>query len=237
MIDGILLINKERNITSYDVIRKLKKVLPKGQKIGHGGTLDPFATGVLVILLGRGTKQMNRIHSLKKTYVVKAEFGYSTDTQDITGTKMFEEKRNIKIGIEDIEKKIQNGFIGEILQTPPSYSAKKIAGRKAYELARKGEEVKLSPVSITVDTFKILQYDWPYVLFEISCSTGTYIRTLVDDLGKSLGTYATAVELERTRIGEYDLNQSISSSDITDENLERIVNSVLNLEDINHGER
>ena len=112
MINGILLINKERDITSYDVIRKLKRVLPKGQKVGHGGTLDPFATGLLIVLLGKGTKLMNMIHSLKKEYIVKAEFGYSTNTQDITGKKDRICKDLKEVSKSEIETKIKEKFLG-----------------------------------------------------------------------------------------------------------------------------
>ena len=214
MINGILLINKEKNITSYDVIRKLKKVLPKSQKIGHAGTLDPFATGLLIILLGKYTKQMVNILGMEKEYIVKSEFGYSTDTQDITGTKVkiFEEFK--KIEKEKIEEILQQKFIGKILQTPPQFSAKKIKGKKAYEYAREGKEVKLAPKEVEIKSFEFVNYDWPLVQFNVVCSSGTYIRTLVNDLGEVLDTYATAIELKRVRIGEYKLKKALNSKDI-----------------------
>ena len=232
MIDGILLINKQKDITSYDVIRKLKRVLPKGQKIGHGGTLDPFATGLLIVLLGKGTKLMNTIHSLKKEYIVKAEFGYATNTQDVMGEKT-EICENFKqVSQEEIEQKIKEKFLGEISQLPPIFSAKKIDGRKAYDLAREGKEVKIEPKNITLFSFNFVHYNWPYSTFKILCSTGTYVRTLIYDLGKEIGTYATAIELERTKIGDFDITDSISSEDITEENSEVVMNSVINLENL-----
>ena len=214
MIDGILLINKERGITSYDVIRKLKKILPKGQKIGHAGTLDSFATGLLIILLGRSTKQMNMILQLEKEYIVKGEFGYSTDTQDITGKKISVDTELSQISEEEIRNEIERKFLGSILQMPPQFSAKKIKGKKAYEYARKGEKVNLKPKEVDVYQFDIVNYDWPMVSFKIVCSSGTYIRTLVNDLGINLGTYATAVELERTKIGKFLLKDALKSEDI-----------------------
>ena len=232
MIDGILLINKERDITSYDVIRKLKRVLPNGQKIGHGGTLDPFATGLLIVLLGKGTKLMNTIHSLKKEYIVRAEFGYSTDTQDITGKKdkMCEDLE--KVSVEEIETKIKEKFLGKILQTPPMFSAKKIKGKKAYELARKGEEVKIEPKKVEICSFDLVNYNWPYSTFSISCSTGTYVRTLIHDLGEEIGTYGTAIELERTKIGGFNLKDAFDSEDIVDDNIDKIIGNVINLDNL-----
>lgn len=217
MIDGILLINKEAGITSYDVIRKLKRVLPRGQKIGHAGTLDPFATGLLIILLGKYTKKMAEILEMEKEYIVTAEFGYSTNTQDVTGEKVQGALDMDKVEVGEIERIIKENFIGEISQTPPQFSAKKIKGKKAYEFARKGKEVKLQPKLVTIKDFEIIDYDWPIVSFKIICSSGTYIRTLVNDLGELLGTYATALELERTRIGEYTLKNAIKSEKISED--------------------
>ena len=215
MIDGILLINKEKGITSYDVIRRLKKVLPREQKIGHAGSLDPFATGLLIILLGKSTKLMEKILSLEKKYITTGEFGYSTDTQDSTGQKV--DVSNLKeVSKEKLEEIIKKNFVGEISQVPPQYSAKKIKGKKAYEYAREKIDVKLMPKDVTVYKFDIIDYSWPLVRFDVICSSGTYIRTLVNDLGKLTGVYATAVELERTRIGKFDLSEAIKSSDISD---------------------
>lgn len=217
MIDGILLINKEARITSYDVIRKLKKVLPLGQKIGHAGTLDPFATGLLIILLGKYTKKMEEILKMEKEYLVKAEFGYSTDTQDVMGEKVQGALDMDKVEVGEIETIIKENFVGEISQTPPQFSAKKIKGRKAYEFAREGKEVKLQPKLVTIKDFEIIDYDWPIVSFKIVCSSGTYVRTIVNDLGELLGTYATAVELKRIRIGEYTLGDAIKSQEICED--------------------
>jgi tRNA pseudouridine55 synthase len=221
MIDGILIIDKEVGITSYDVIRKLKRILGKDQKIGHGGTLDPFACGVLLVLLGKGTKLMERIHTLKKEYIVKAEFGFSTDTQDIMGEVL--EKSNTIPRYEEIEKVIAENFVGDILQTPPIYSAKKVNGQKAYDLARKGEEPQLKPKRVSVFEFEVLKYEYPNIECRIICSSGTYIRTLIHDLGIGLNTFATAKELKRVSIGNFNISNSVSSKDIDESVLEKVI--------------
>jgi tRNA pseudouridine55 synthase len=217
MINGILLVDKSKGITSYDVIRNIKKDYPKGTKIGHTGTLDPFATGLLIILIGRpATKLMNQFHKLKKRYIVDAQFGFETDTQDITGKIISKSDDGIVPTHEDIESTIKKSFLGSIEQMPPQYSAKKIKGKKAYELAREGKRVELKPKKIQIYEFKILEYNYPYIKLEILCSTGTYIRTLIKDLARKLGTYATATELRRTEIGSFsikDVNGSIIEVD------------------------
>ena len=228
MIDGILLIDKEENITSYTAIRMLKRILPKGQKIGHAGTLDPFATGLLIVLLGKATKLMDTIHSLDKEYEVKAEFGYATDTQDCTGEKIKTSPTLQQVSKEELEENIKRYLLGNISQLPPQYSAKKINGQKAYDLAREGKEVVLKPKDISIYSFDIVEYNWPSVTFRIRCSTGTYIRTLVNDLGEKVGTYATAMELRRTNIGEFDVENAIPTKDIN----EQVVESIMGIDKV-----
>jgi tRNA pseudouridine55 synthase len=223
MIDGILLIDKEEDISSYDVIRKLKYLFPRKYKIGHAGTLDPFATGLLIVLVGRATKLMDAIHGLDKEYEVTAEFGYATDTQDCTGEKIKTSSNMETVSKEIIEKIITENFIGNISQLPPIYSAKQVNGERAYDLARHGKPVVLNPRDINISKFEIVKYDWPYVTFRIDCSTGTYIRTLINDLGEKLGIFATAVALRRTRIGEFKINEAISTKTINDETLRSII--------------
>jgi tRNA pseudouridine55 synthase len=229
MIDGILKIYKEEGITSYMVIRKLKRVLPKGQKIGHAGTLDPFAKGLLLVLLGKATKLMNKIHEMEKEYIVTAEFGYMTDTQDYTGQVTKKVGNLGKVSKEDLEKVIKETFSGDILQTPPSYSAVHVNGMRAYDMARAGKEVVLKPKQIHIRKFEVLKYDWPIVKFQVICSTGTYVRTLVSDLGEKLGVYATAVALERVRIGSFDLDGVVHSEHM-DAN---VVESIIEMDKVN----
>ena len=233
MIDGILLIDKEENITSYTAIRMLKRILPKGQKIGHAGTLDPFATGLLIVLLGKATKLMDTIHSLDKEYEVKAEFGYATDTQDCTGEKIKTSPTLQQVSKEELEENIKRYLLGNISQLPPQYSAKKINGQKAYDLAREGKAVVLKPKDISIYSFDIIEYNWPLVTFRVRCSTGTYIRTLVNDLGEKVGTYATAMELRRNNIGEFDVESAISTKDIN----EQVVESIMGIDKVKEIDR
>ena len=217
MIDGILLVDKEVGITSYDVIRRIKKDYPKGIKIGHTGTLDPFASGLLILLIGRpATKLMERFHKLEKEYVVEAQFGFETDTQDITGEIILRDGTKNKLTRRRIKSVVKDNFLGNISQLPPKYSAKKIKGKKAYDLARKNIEFELKPKDVHISKFELLEYKYPNVKFKIVCSTGTYIRTLIKDLGNELDTYATATALRRTKIGNFsvdDIDSSIISVD------------------------
>ncbi len=210
--NGILLINKPKGITSYDVIRQLKKYFPKKYKLGHGGTLDPFACGLLIILVGKGTKLMQDLNNLDKSYMFKTEFGFETDTQDITGKIIT--KTNTKLTQEEIEHEIEQKFIGQYLQTPPSFSAKKIKGVPSYKYARKGEIKKLEPKLVNISSFKIIEYNWPNVTFNATVSSGTYIRTLVVDLANNLNSCATTVELKRYKIGRFELDQAIPITEI-----------------------
>lgn len=229
MIDGILIIDKEEGITSYDVIRRLKVFFPKGQKIGHGGTLDPFATGVLIILLGKCTKLMEKIHTLEKGYIVQAKFGYMTDTQDVTGETISENKK--VVSKEDIHEYIDENLLGNISQVPPLYSAKKVQGQRAYDLARQGKDISLKPKDIQVKVFEVIDYNWPDVSFRIVCSSGTYVRTLINDLGIGIGSFATAQTLRRTRIGKFTLDNSIKSDSINNSVLKSII-SINNIENM-----
>jgi tRNA pseudouridine55 synthase len=225
MIDGILIIDKEKGITSYDVIRRLKKELPKGIKIGHAGTLDPFATGILIVMIGRSaTKLMDQFHTLKKKYIIEAVLGYSTDTQDVTGKIVKTTQVDTLPNLKCIEDTIKSNFLGKISQTPPRYSAKKINGQKAYELAREGKEFDLKPKEVEIFECKILEYNYPTLKLEISCSTGTYIRTVANDIGEKLKTYATAKELRRLSIGNFSVNEAGSSIIEVDKVIERIEN-------------
>ncbi len=229
MIDGILIVDKELGITSYDVIRKLKRILDTNQKIGHAGTLDPLASGLLIVLLGKATKMMNTFHSYEKAYEVRAQLGFSTDTQDMEGKVLMKDESNKKPSRDEMEKIIEDNFIGDISQIPPIYSAKKVEGRKAYDLAREGKEVVLMPSIISVSQFEVYEYEYPMFKCKIKCSTGTYIRTLIHDLGIKLDTYATTKELRRVTIGSFDVKEAVLSKDITDENRENILRRVIKI--------
>lgn len=212
MIDGILLIDKEKGITSYDVIRRVKKDYPQGTKIGHAGTLDPFATGLIILMIGRSaTKLMDSFHKLTKRYVVEAQLGFETDTQDITGNIVMKYDKERRPGIDDVRNLINKEFLGSIEQLPPKFSAKKIKGKKAYDLARKGVDFELKSRIVNIHSCEILEYEYPTLKLDVRCSTGTYIRTLVKDLGLRLGTYATAKELRRLEIGPFSVEYAGSS--------------------------
>ena len=207
MIEGFLHIDKPTGITSYDVIRHLKRLLPKGTKIGHAGTLDPLATGLLIIGIGRSaTKQFADMIKLDKEYKVTALLGKTYDTQDITG-KLLEEKDTSKITREAIIEVIKK-FKGEIEQIPPMYSAIKHKGQPLYKLARKGEEIVRKARMVIIHSIEITSFELPRVKLRISCSSGTYIRTLVDDIGKELKVGASVEELRRTKIDNFSIKQA-----------------------------
>lgn len=214
MVNGILLVDKEIGISSYDVIRRLKKVMEPGTKIGHAGTLDPFASGLLVILLGKCTKSNSRFQRMRKGYEVEAEFGYETDTNDPTGNITETVDNLLQIDKSRIEETIESSFTGELLQTPPVFSAKKVSGARAYDLARKGIDFKLETRKVKVYKFEIIGFDWPKVRFSIVCSSGTYVRKLIVDLARSLGVFATPVMLRRTYIGRHKVKDAVKSIDL-----------------------
>lgn len=205
--NGILNIDKPQGITSHDVVDIVRKIFP-GIKVGHTGTLDPIATGVLPICIGKATKLSDEFLSENKVYKVKMLFGVETDTYDITGKIVFANTLN-----EDeiyIKERIKR-FIGKSSQIPPIYSAIKIKGKKAYEYARNGENVSLKPREIEI--FNIDDIDVNLrkrqVSFVVSCTKGTYIRSLVHDIGIKLGCGATMIELKRLKTGDFDINDSI----------------------------
>ncbi len=219
MIDGILLINKSEGMTSYDVIRKLKPLFERKQKIGHAGTLDPFATGLLIIMLGKSTKLFDFFQKTKKVYKVVAEFGYETDTYDVTGIETFRSSKEIER--EELEK-VMKEFVGEISQVPPLFSAKKIGGERAYKLARKKEDFKIEPKKINIYNLELLNFNFPKFELLVECSSGTYIRSLVVDIARKLEVYATPVKLCREKIGDCDLIDAVKLEDV---NLEKDVRS------------
>ncbi len=214
MINGILNIHKPINCTSYDVIRHIKKILPKKTKIGHAGTLDPLAEGVLPICLGEGTKLIPYLQN-DKVYRATILFGKETDTYDITGKVINE------TDIENMSKeKVHNiltHFLGEQSQIPPMYSALKHKGRPLYKIAREDKSVERHPRKIVVYSIEIDHVDFPSVIITIHCSSGTYIRTLAHDLGKALETYACLSALIRLRSGMFSINNSLSLDKLTTE--------------------
>lgn len=208
---GILYIDKPAGITSHDVVDVLRKVL-KGTKIGHTGTLDPMATGLLIICIGDATKLSDYLTSQDKRYSVKMLLGVETDTYDVTGRIVFASVLNKdEIYIRERIKR----FIGKQLQTPPIYSAIRVEGKRAYEYAREGNEVNLKAREIEIHDISNISVDIQKkeVAFDVHCSKGTYIRSLVSDIGKKIGSGATMSELRRTASGEHSITNSIKLYD------------------------
>ncbi len=209
----LVLIDKPATWTSFDAVNFIRSELRyatgnKKIKVGHTGTLDPFATGLLIVAIGReNTKKIDEFAHLPKTYAATLRLGTTSDTFDSTGTIM--QYPDAKpVDLEDIKKVLQN-FIGEQDQLPPMFSAKKINGQRLYKLARKGKEVKRQPNRITIFDIKFLSYSYPELIIEVSCSAGTYIRTLANDIGEQLGIGAYCSALRRTKIGEYKIEDAI----------------------------
>ena len=215
-MEGIIVVNKPKGITSFDVIRKLKKIL-KTKKIGHTGTLDPLATGVMLVCVGKATKLAADLEAKDKVYIADFDIGYATDTYDIEGKKIAE--NIIEVSKENLEQSIKK-FIGNIKQVPPMYSAIKIDGNKLYHLARKGIEVERPERDVTIEYINLLDFKDNKAKIETKVSKGCYIRSLIYDIGQDLGTYATMTALQRKQVGDYSLEDSYS--------LEQIEEMVLN---------
>lgn len=210
--EGILLIDKPAGITSFRLVAILRKKLHV-KKIGHAGTLDPFATGVMVMLVGRNyTRLSDKLLGQNKKYRVRVRLGVTTDSYDCEGKVT--STSDVVPSLEEVQE-VLKAFQGAIMQTPPMFSAKKVEGKKLYELARKGEEVERKPVEVTVQT-ELEGYNYPYVDLSVSCSKGTYIRSIAHDLGLKLGCGAHAEKLIRTQSGQFTLEQCISFAELED---------------------
>ena len=211
-LNGILIFHKPQDFTSHDVVAKLRGIL-RTRKIGHGGTLDPMATGVLPIFVGGATKAADYAAAQDKTYEAGFTLGISTDTQDTTGTVTAQSEKRV---IEDEVRAALHTFLGAQKQVPPMYSAIKIDGQKLYDLARKGKEVERPARDITILDIALLNFDPDSQkgAFRVTCSKGTYVRTIVHDLGEKLGTHAAMHALTRTRAGVYDLSEAVTFEQI-----------------------
>ncbi|MDD5606159.1 MAG: tRNA pseudouridine(55) synthase TruB [Patescibacteria group bacterium] len=212
-MSGIFLINKPAGITSHDVVDVLRKVT-REKRIGHAGTLDPIAKGLMIVAIGREfTKQLDKFIKLDKTYLAQATLGQMSTTYDSEG-----ELAHVSLDVPSATavKQAIAGLKGRQMQTPPAFSAKKLKGQRAYRLARQGSEVKLEPNEIEVYNSKLVHYDYPVVEFEVHVSSGTYVRTLIHELGQTLGTGAFMSGLTRTAIGEMKLDRAVALGDIQD---------------------
>ncbi|MCU1263903.1 MAG: tRNA pseudouridine synthase [Acidobacteria bacterium] len=226
-MDGVLIIDKPAGITSHDVVARVRRIL-RERRIGHTGTLDPFATGVLVILVGRATRLAQFLSGAEKEYEAVIRFGYGTDTGDLTGAILEQEQhagcvRSQGLSDEEIEEAL-TGMRGEIDQVPPMYSAKKHQGRKLYELARRGEEIERPAVRVIIHEFETVARDGRLLTrnedgtsdlaVRVVSSAGTYIRTLAEDLGRRLGVGAHLIALRRTRAGDFRITAAVSLEDL-----------------------
>jgi len=222
-MDGVLVIDKPAGITSHDVVTRTRRILHE-RRIGHAGTLDPFATGVLVVVLGKATRLSQFLTGVDKEYEAIIRLGYSTDTGDRTGTPVPGPSTEVRNWTEqEIEAALQS-LRGDIDQVPPMYSAKKVDGKKLYELARRGETVERKPVRVCIYEFAAIRPEGQLIkdnldgTFDfharVSCSSGTYVRTLAEDFGKRLYVGAHLAELRRTRVGDFTLDQAITLDEL-----------------------
>lgn len=224
MKDGILLVDKPESWTSFDVVAKIRgkikaKYIEKGIKptkkklrVGHAGTLDPFATGLLIVLLGEKCKSAGEFLKLDKTYEFTARLGEVSTTGDPEGD--ITQSENRKPDIKEIKQVLKN-LTGEITQVPPAYSAIKVGGRRAYKLAREGRTVDIPSRKVTIYKLQLTEYKYPYIKCVCEVSSGTYIRTLVEDIGKLLGTGTYCSQLRRTKIADFNVIDALMVEDVT----------------------
>ena len=210
-LDGLLLVDKPSGPTSHDVVAQIRRRF-RIAKVGHGGTLDPMATGLLVILLGKGTKISDRVMGHDKTYEATLRLGIETDSQDADG-QVVAEKDAAAVTAEQVAAQMK-ARLGDQMQLPPMVSAIKIQGVPLYKLARKGETVERPPKLIHVYRFDLLDFTPPDVRFVVECTKGTYVRTLAHDVGQSLGVGAHLVQLRRTKIGQLDVARAFALDDL-----------------------
>lgn len=236
VMDGVLIIDKPPGLTSHDVVARARRILNE-RRIGHTGTLDPFATGVLVILLGKATRLAQFLSGVDKEYEAIIRLGYATDTGDRTGTPIAGAALQTTSWTEREIDETLRSLSGEIEQVPPMYSAKKVDGKKLYELARRGESVERSPKRVCIYEFEPIRPDGELLKdnldgtldfhARVSCSSGTYIRTLAEDFGKRLNVGAHLAELRRTRVGDFTIEQAITLDQLKVHFAEVSVGSIL----------
>jgi len=208
--EKILLVDKPVGFSSFQIVRILKK---RYEKVGHAGTLDPFASGLLIILIGRATKKFSEMQVFEKTYSGEMMLGIVTDTYDISGKKTRKSCKPENFALENLNE-IASKFTGEIEQIPPKFSALKLGGKKLYELSRKGAKVSPRSRKVFVKSFRIAEINEQILKFDVVVGKGVYIRSLANDFGNTLDCGATLISLRRTRIGEYDVSQAKNLGDI-----------------------
>ena len=215
---GFLIVNKPAGITSFDAVKKVKSIL-REKKIGHVGTLDPFAEGVLILALGRYTKLFFLFDDMPKEYIAVGVFGESRDTDDINGNILkVSDKKNI-LSFSELENIIKKNFYGNIIQKPPIYSAKRINGQRAYNMARENIDFEIKSVNVCVNDIELLEYDYPFFKIKTSVSKGTYIRAIIRDIGEITGNFAYTKELHRTAIGNFTIDKALDLNNISNKNI------------------
>lgn len=218
-MQGLLLINKPKDITSFGVVAKIKWLLHT-KRVGHTGTLDPMATGVLPIFVGRSTVLCSHILDADKEYIATVKLGITTDTLDITGNVISQKECSVS---REKLLEILNGFLGEQLQVPPMYSALKKDGIRLYDLAREGKEIEREPRKIKIFELELLSYSDDEFKIRVLCSKGTYIRSLADDIGKALGTGAVLTALQRTKTAGFKIEECVELDSLTPENINEFI--------------
>ena len=218
-MDGILLVNKPSGITSHKLVEKVRRII-NNPKVGHTGTLDPLADGLMLLTVGKATKILPYIVSHNKEYVAVLKLGYSTDTLDVTG-EIVNEKELVPVNREQVLS-VLNGFLGPQKQLPPMYSAKKIDGRKLYEYARSGKEVERKPADIKINEIELLDMKDDEIIFRVACSSGTYVRVLCEDIARALDNEGCMKRLTRTAIDRYRVTESCTLEDIQNGNYKTV---------------
>ncbi len=233
-MDGIIVINKPIGCTSYNIVYRVKKIFK--EKVGHTGTLDPLATGVLPILIGKGTKLSNYLMEHDKEYIATLKLGKKTDTLDAEGKVIEEREVDDNIFNKDKIDEVLNKFIGKIEQIPPLYSAIKVNGKKLYEYARNGQNVEVKPRQVEIYKINLLNIDKEQkeIKFKVNCSKGTYIRTLCLDIAEKLGSIGYMSSLQRTRVGRFKIEDAITIDELekNEQNNEFLNKNLISIEDI-----
>ena len=229
-MDGIIIINKPKNCTSHDIVRKAKKIL--NEKVGHTGTLDPNATGVLPLLIGNATKISKYLINHDKEYEAVIQLGKKTTTADIEGEVIEEKEVPEKIYIEC--ENILKSFIGKQKQTPPAYSAIKVNGKKLYSYAREGKKIEIEPRNIEIYNIELMNInkEEKQISFRVSCSKGTYIRSLCEDIADKLGTVGYMKDLKRTKVGDFEIKEAITIDELKEKFEKNDFSDVITIENI-----
>ncbi len=219
-VAGIIVLDKPTGPTSRELVDRVAELLPR-VKVGHAGTLDPLAGGILIVCVGVATRLIEIIQDLGKSYRTVIRLGARSDTQDALGTIVLEESARVPTFAE--VREALSKLVGRVVQTPPDYSAVKIKGRRAYDLARAGQSVDIAPRLVQIDRIEAIGYSWPHLELEIDCSKGTYIRSIARDLGEALGCGGLVEALDRTRIGQFTKEQASDPRELSRANIAAVI--------------